>query len=183
MSLREPLKTFNGKLVNSKRSYSKHTLPNMQLISNWFALALLPRPYIQPNSVRFIFIFISVFFFFLFISSSSMSLSFLHLFFFLSSLLTQILIIGIIYSALFVIVRWIMSTFMLRNCCQNLLPMANLSWLIDFCSAWDHQEILIFWWFFGGILVGWMLSFAWLWEGILVAIPYMIIDVFRHFCI
>ena len=79
-----PSKTsLNANLVNSKRSYSKHTLlsivTNLQLIC--FSV-ILPRPYIQPTLRFFIFIFLSIFSFFSLSLPLLLSLSFLHHFFF-----------------------------------------------------------------------------------------------------
>ena len=112
------------------------------------------------NSARFfIFIFISVFLFSLYLFLFNCHYHSFIIFFY-CSLLTQMLIIGIISSA-FNIVTWIMSFTCLeiaaKICFQCL---ANLSKLIELCSAWNHQEILIFWWFVGGILVGWIAQFC-----------------------
>ena len=61
------------------------------------------------------------------------------------------------------------KTLQSANHFQNFLPMlakiyfqclANLSKLIDFCSTWNCQEILISWWFFRGILVSLIVQFC-----------------------
>ena len=90
----------------------------------------------------------------LFISSSSIFIIIPLSFFLFSSFLAEIYVRSYFFC---LIVRWITSTtclgIVVEVCFQYF---ASWSRFIDFCSFWNHQEILIFWWFFEGILVVWI---------------------------
>ena len=90
----------------------------------------------------------------LFISSSSIFIIIPLSFFLFSSFLAEIYVRSYFFC---LIVRWITSTtclgIVVEICFQYF---ASWSRFIDFCSFWNHREILIFWWFFEGILVVWI---------------------------
>ena len=71
----------NAKLMNSKISYSKHTLLSTATNLQLFCFGtILPRPYIQPSLIDFVFFFL--FFLFFFLSLLLLSFLFLHYIFF-----------------------------------------------------------------------------------------------------
>ena len=145
--------------MNSKRSFFKHTLlstaTNLHLIC--FG-TILPRPYIRPTFLS-LFFFLSVFLFFSLSLSLLLLLSFLQFFFFFYYFWQSNSYHRNNFFCL--IVRWIINAACLgivaEICFQCL---ANLSKLTDFYSAWNHHEILIFWWFFREILVSWIAQFC-----------------------
>ena len=116
----------------------------------------------RPTLLAVLFLIFLSFCFFLF--SLYLFLFYRHYHFFIIIyfffILGKVFIIWIISSALS-IVRWIMRVTCLEIVAEICFQcLTNSSKLIDFCSAWNHQEILIFWRFVRGILVGWIAQFC-----------------------
>ena len=169
--------------MNSKISYSKHTLlstpTNLQL--TYFS-TILPRLYIRPTLLNSCFFYYSFFLFFL--SSLYLFLFYCHyhsfIFFLLSSLLSKILIIGIIFSALLLDGLWVLHTYELLPKFSSSAWWIWANWLTFVLSGiikkfWFSDDFLEEYWLIE------MLCFAWFRKRILVTIPYMIIDNFRSF--